>query len=43
MNGILEIGTALGLVLTAVFLIAGTAVSFLPDHPLRPGHGKARR
>ncbi|SDL07108.1 hypothetical protein SAMN05216298_2575 [Glycomyces sambucus] len=28
----LEIGTVLGLVLTAVFLVAGTALPFLPDH-----------
>ncbi|MEU6248243.1 hypothetical protein [Glycomyces sp. NPDC047010] len=42
MNGFLEIGTALGLVLTAVFLIAGTAVSFLPDHPFSDRR-KARR
>ncbi|PRY59135.1 MULTISPECIES: cell wall metabolism sensor histidine kinase WalK [Glycomyces] len=31
MNGILAIGTALGLVLTAVFLIAGTAAPFLTE------------
>ncbi len=32
MNEISQLGTALGLVLTAVFVIAGVALPFLPDH-----------
>jgi hypothetical protein len=31
MNEFMQIGTALGVVLTAVFLIAGVAPPFLPD------------